>query len=507
MPAAGFLRAPSLAVIPLSRLRRGSQGGPRQRADPGSMYPSLGQWPRRGTWIPALALRARPGRRPSDFFVFLRRWWSKWHACHRRGKIDPGDRGQALAELLAQVARLHLLDGTGRQLAELERPERYADEARHLQAEMAEHIAHLAVLALANGEGEPRVGALLAVEARLDCAVADAVDGHAVAQGVELRLRHASMRAHAVAAQPCGRRQFERPCQPAVIGEQQQALGVEVEAADADQARQVPWQGSEDGGPALRILMRRHQATRLVIEEQPRALARRQRGAVDRDAIPRADVDGGRRDHGAVDRHPAGRDPGFRLAPRRQPGARDHLGDALTRSALPGLALARHGKTRGYLLLHSKDFGAKRAVTSFMDEALLEAHAAAEAGEVPVGCVIVRNNAVIVRTFNRTLADRDPTAHAELLAIRAAAAALGSERLTDCDLYVTLEPCAMCAAAMSFARIRRLYYAAADPKGGAVENGVRFFASPTCHHRPEVYGGIAEGDAAGLLKDFYRARR
>ncbi|HKA74941.1 MAG TPA: nucleoside deaminase [Xanthobacteraceae bacterium] len=142
-----------------------------------------------------------------------------------------------------------------------------------------------------------------------------------------------------------------------------------------------------------------------------------------------------------------------------------------------------------------------------MDEALLEAHAAAEAGEVPVGCVIVRNNAVIVRTFNRTLADRDPTAHAELLAIRAAAAALGSERLTDCDLYVTLEPCAMCAAAMSFARIRRLYYAAADPKGGAVENGVRFFASPTCHHRPEVYGGIAEGDAAGLLKDFFRARR
>jgi len=141
-----------------------------------------------------------------------------------------------------------------------------------------------------------------------------------------------------------------------------------------------------------------------------------------------------------------------------------------------------------------------------MDEALLEAHAAAEAGEVPVGCVIVRNNAVIVRTFNRTLADRDPTAHAELLAIRAAAA-LGSERLTDCDLYVTLEPCAMCAAAMSFARIRRLYYAAADPKGGAVENGVRFFASPTCHHRPEVYGGIAEGDAAGLLKDFFRARR
>ena len=103
--------------------------------------------------------------------------------------------------------------------------------------------------------------------------------------------------------------------------------------------------------------------------------------------------------------------------------------------------------------------------------------------------------------------DRDPTAHAELIAIRAAAAALGRERLTDCDLYVTLEPCAMCAGALSFARIRRLYYGAADPKGGAVDNGVRFFASPTCHHRPEVYGGIGEAEAGALLKEFFAARR
>src|SRR3989442_11408384 len=107
----------------------------------------------------------------------------------------------------------------------------------------------------------------------------------------------------------------------------------------------------------------------------------------------------------------------------------------------------------------------------------------------------------------RSLADRDPTAHAEMLAIRLAAKALGSERLTDCDLYVTLEPCAMCAAALSFARIRRLYYGAADPKGGAVDNGVRFFAAPTCHHRPEGYAGIGESAAAALLKDFFRARR
>jgi tRNA(adenine34) deaminase len=144
---------------------------------------------------------------------------------------------------------------------------------------------------------------------------------------------------------------------------------------------------------------------------------------------------------------------------------------------------------------------------SFMDEALAQARAAAAAGEVPIGCVVVRDGSVIARAFNRSLLDRDPTAHAEMLAIRACAAALGSERLADCDLYVTLEPCPMCAAAISFARIRRLYYGAADPKGGAVENGVRLFASPTCHHRPEVYGGIGAADAAMLLRNFFRERR
>jgi len=144
---------------------------------------------------------------------------------------------------------------------------------------------------------------------------------------------------------------------------------------------------------------------------------------------------------------------------------------------------------------------------SFMDDALGEARGAEAAGEVPVGAVIIRAGAIVARAGNRTLRDRDPTAHAEMLAIRAAAAALGTERLTDCDLYVTLEPCAMCAAAISFARLRRLYYGAADPKGGAVEHGVRFFAAPTCHHRPEVYGGISEGEAAALLRDFFKARR
>jgi tRNA(adenine34) deaminase len=142
-----------------------------------------------------------------------------------------------------------------------------------------------------------------------------------------------------------------------------------------------------------------------------------------------------------------------------------------------------------------------------MQSALEEARAAAARGEVPVGCVIVRAGEVIARAGNRTIADRDPTAHAELIAIRAAARVLGSERLTGCDLYVTLEPCTMCAAAMAFARVSRLYFGAADAKGGAVEHGVRFFASPSCHHRPDVYGGINESECAALLRDFFAARR
>jgi len=144
---------------------------------------------------------------------------------------------------------------------------------------------------------------------------------------------------------------------------------------------------------------------------------------------------------------------------------------------------------------------------SYMDVALSEARAACDAGEVPVGAVLVRGDTVIARAGNRTLTDRDPTAHAEMLVIRQAATTLGTERLTDCDLYVTLEPCPMCAAAISFARIRRLYYGAVDPKGGAIESGVRYFSSPTCHHRPEIYGGIGETEAASLLKDFFRQRR
>ncbi len=143
-----------------------------------------------------------------------------------------------------------------------------------------------------------------------------------------------------------------------------------------------------------------------------------------------------------------------------------------------------------------------------MDLAFAEAEAAAARGEVPIGAVIVDGQGgVIAAAGNRTLELKDPTAHAEILAIRAACARLGSERLPGCDLYVTLEPCPMCATAISFARVRRLYFGAADEKGGGVEHGPRIFAHPTCHHAPEIYGGLSERRAADLLRAFFAARR
>ena len=142
-----------------------------------------------------------------------------------------------------------------------------------------------------------------------------------------------------------------------------------------------------------------------------------------------------------------------------------------------------------------------------MQEALTLARAAAEAGEVPVGALVVKDGVIIGRGANRPIGTHDPTAHAEIIALREAAAALGTDRLTGSDLWVTLEPCAMCAGAIAHARIARLYYGASDPKGGAVEHGPKLFAHPTVHHRPEVYGGICEDEAAALLRAFFEARR
>ena len=150
---------------------------------------------------------------------------------------------------------------------------------------------------------------------------------------------------------------------------------------------------------------------------------------------------------------------------------------------------------------------AKAKFPSFMDLALQEAVAAGARDEVPIGAVVVHDAMVVGAAGNRTREFNDPTAHAEMLAIREACGNLGQERLDRCDLYVTLEPCTMCATAISFARIRRLYFAVDDPKGGAVVSGVRFFASPTCHHAPDVYAGIAESEASRLLKSFFSDRR
>lgn len=142
-----------------------------------------------------------------------------------------------------------------------------------------------------------------------------------------------------------------------------------------------------------------------------------------------------------------------------------------------------------------------------MGLALDEARAAAGRGEVPVGAAILHDGKLVASAGNRTLELKDPTAHAEMLVIRAASAHLCSERLTSCDLYVTIEPCAMCATAISFARLRRLYFGASDPKMGGVEHGPRIFAQPTCHHRPEIYGGIRQGEAATLMRSFFEAKR
>ncbi len=165
------------------------------------------------------------------------------------------------------------------------------------------------------------------------------------------------------------------------------------------------------------------------------------------------------------------------------------------------MALKRARRAR-----RENDAGGMKRIDPFA-AAFEAARAARGAGEVPVGAAILRAGAVIAVAGNRTLRDRDPTAHAEILAIRHACREVGSERLVGCDLYVTLEPCAMCAAAISFARIRRLYFSAEDPKGGAVEHGPRFFSQPTCHHAPEVYGGIRESESAEMLRGFFGDRR
>src|SRR5262249_330219 len=241
----------------------------------------------------------------------------------RPGEIRPGQSRDPFPERLAQRPRLDLHDRAGRELAELERTEGDADQPVDLEAEVAEHVLDLAVLALADGETEPDIAALGALERRLDRTKADAGNGDAGGEPSECLRRDAAMRAHAVAAQPGGRRQLEHARERAVIGEQQQALGVDVEPADADEARQGLGQGAENGRPAARIRVAGQEAARLVVEEEPRALAAGQRPAVDGDAIRGGDVARRRGDDLAVDGDASGRNPALGFAARAQPGPRN----------------------------------------------------------------------------------------------------------------------------------------------------------------------------------------
>src|SRR6478736_6139681 len=209
--------------------------------------------------------------------------------------------------------------------------------AHQNQPQRFKNLAHLAVLSFANPECKPDIGPLLTVESRLDGSVAYAVDGDATAQPVERLLLHAPECPHAVATQPAGCRQFQYPRKPAIIGEQQQPFGIDVEPADADQPRQTLRQRPENRIASLRIGMSRHQPARLVIEEKPGAFARPQRRPIDRNLIGRRDVECGRRNNGSVDRHAPCRNPGFSLASGGKPCARDHLGDAVAGCLRRGL--------------------------------------------------------------------------------------------------------------------------------------------------------------------------
>ena len=278
---------------------------------------------------------------PASDCWFLPRWFSPGTSVCcvvslRRGRrnfrsreIGAGEPDQALAKLFAQHPCAYLLDRTLGEFAELKRTEGDADEPRDRQPEIAEHVAHLAVLALADRQSEPKIRALHAVERRFDRPVMDAVDCYSGAQFVELCLGCRSVRADAVTPQPAGRRQFEHPRQAAIIGEENKPLGIEIEPSNADEAGQMLGQPLEYGRPAARVGVRGHQPARLMVEEEPRAFALRQRLAVDADAVGRGHVARGRCDHRAVDRDAAGGDPLLRLAARGEAGAGDDLGDAL----------------------------------------------------------------------------------------------------------------------------------------------------------------------------------
>ena len=332
---------------------------------------------------------------------------------------------------------------------------------------------------------------------------------------VELGLVDLAMGAHAIAAQPAGRRQFEHARKAAVIGQQQQALGVDVEPADRDDARQVRAAGVENRRAAFRVAGGGDEAARLVEQEQAGALGARQRLAVDADVVGVAHIEGGAGEHFAVDADAALRDPVLGVAARTKAGARHRpwrcarprgSADSALVSVMARLALSARAVLAA-CRARCRAREDRRWPKTPMSAAFAEARAAEARGEAPIGAALARDGEVIASAGNRTREDDDPTAHAEMLAHPRRRASLGDERLTGCDLYVTLEPCAMCAGAISHARLRRLYFAAADRRAARSRTGRAFSRKPTCLHAPEVYGGIRESEAAELMRAFFAARR
>jgi hypothetical protein len=238
-------------------------------------------------------------------------------------------------ERVFQFCRRHLFRRPLFDVAQFEGSVADADQPADFQPERFHHAPNLAVLALADADIEPGIRLELTLERRFDRTVMHAVDGDALFQSVERLLRDAAVDAHAVTPQPSGGRQFQNAREPAVVGQQQQPFRVHVEAADADQPRQVLRQRAEDCRPPFRVGMRRHQPARLVVAEQPRARTARQRVAIDGNAVARADVERGRGDRLAIDADTPGRNPRLRLAPRSKPRARDHLGDAVALFVTP----------------------------------------------------------------------------------------------------------------------------------------------------------------------------
>lgn len=487
-------------------------------------------------------------------------------------------------ELILQDLGAHFLDRALAQIIQMKGPERNPDQSRHLQTQMLEHALDLAILALAQIHHDPGVFADFALENRDDRAIFDTVERDPMAQRVQRRLIDLAMHAHAVAPQPRGIRMREHAGEPAIIGEQHQAFGIDVETAHRDHPAKARRQMIENRWPAFRIGGSGHQATLFVIEPKPRALALGQRLAIHLDMVLGLDIQSGAVDDAAIDRDAAREDPGFRLAPRAKPGAGHDAGDALARLRKPreprlapwggvawrcgvgpetafgpsiaiwrgftwpwrlGGAVLRvilhhravlagrpssgeacekiicqmligqakrsgiHARMRGKQKTGGMTFdrrGISAAELGF-NAAFAAAREAGARDEVPIGAAIMLGGDLVAKEGNQMRQSRDPTAHAEMLAIRAACAKLGAERLGEADLYVTLEPCPMCAAAIGLARIRRLYYAASDPKGGGVETGPRIFSQPTCHHAPEIYAGIRESEAAALLRAFFKRKR